>query len=103
MIKAHAIAAPVRAIALLIAASWLLMVPPPDSSTGTLTTDFNAPLSQWAQFREFKHQAQCDEALANYKLKPPGNFVDMLGADMAAKTIQAAQCLPTSDPRLQLR
>jgi hypothetical protein len=87
----------------LLAASWLLMVPPPDPSTGTLTTDFSAPLSQWAQFREFEHQSQCDEALSNYKLKPPGNFVDMLGAGMAAKTMQAAQCLPTSDPRLELQ
>jgi hypothetical protein len=92
-----------RTIALLVTASWLLMVPPPKSSHGIFITAFNAPLSEWVQFREFRQQSQCEETLARYKASPPGNFKDLLGADLAFKTMQAAQCLPVSDQRLNLR
>jgi hypothetical protein len=91
-----------RSIGLLAAASWLLMVPPPKFSHGVTLTDFNAPLSQWVQFREFMQRSDCERTLAGYRASPPGNFEDMLGTELAAKTMRAAQCLSTADPRLGL-
>ena len=90
-------------IALAALVAWYLMIPPFHMSGDDVSADLHAPLSKWSQVRRFQRDSDCEAARSAEQRKPTGNLVIMLGPKQAQAVANAAVCVASDDPRLNLK
>ncbi len=91
-------------IAALALLGWYLMIAPPRAASVGFDPDFSAPLTDWVRLRLFDSASECQASKQDYARKPPETLPFMLdGMKDARATMNSAQCVATSDPRLKLR
>lgn len=87
-------------VALLLAATYLIM-PPPEVAGTRFQMNFSAPLSKWVELRRFNSASECDTAIDIYRHRPAGGLPAMLESkQQAMAAMRAARCISSKDPRL---
>ncbi len=76
--------------AILLMLGWYLMGPPKIVIDGSVTYDFNAPISKWLIIQTFDSAQECQEWKANADEE----------LNSVRPTIDLANCIASDDPRL---
>ncbi len=77
-------------ITLLLMLGWYLMGPPKIVIDGSVTYDFNAPVSKWLIIQTFDSAQECQEWKANADEE----------LNSVRPTVDLANCIASDDPRL---
>ena len=82
---------------------WYLIVALPRDPGRSFRPDLTAPVSDWVRLRLFDDVSQWRAKLRDYERKPPETLpLDAQRIKDGQATMDAAQCVATSDPRLKV-